>query len=64
MLVRLKIKKYFKNNVIGTLNLVKARNSNVKNIIFSSSCSVYGNVNGSVKETAANPQGYYAYTKL
>ena len=59
-------KKYYKNNVIGTLNLVKAcKNSNVKNIIFSSSCSVYGNVNGSVKETAkTNPLGYYAYTKL
>lgn len=59
-------KKYFENNVIGTLNLIKAcENSNVKNIIFSSSCSVYGNINGSVKETAkTNPQGYYAYTKL
>lgn len=58
--------KYYKNNVIGTLNLVKAcENSNVRNIIFSSSCSVYGNVNGSVKETAkTNPKGYYAYTKL
>ena len=59
-------KKYYKNNVIGTLNLVKAcKNSKVRNIIFSSSCSVYGNVNGSVKETTkTNPQGYYAYTKL
>ena len=59
-------KKYFENNVIGTLNLIKAcKNSNVKNIIFSSSCSVYGNINGSVKETSkTNPQGYYAYTKL
>ena len=59
-------KKYFENNVIGTLNLIKAcKNSNVKNIIFSSSCSVYGNINGSVKETTkTNPQGYYAYTKL
>ena len=58
--------KYYKNNVIGTLNLVKAcENSNVKNIIFSSSCSVYGNVNGSVKETnKTKPHGYYAYTKL
>ncbi len=58
--------KYYKNNVIGTLNLVRAcKNSDVRNIIFSSSCSVYGNVNGSVKETAKiNPQGYYAYTKL
>ena len=59
-------KKYYKNNVIGTLNLVKAcKNSKVRNIIFSSSCSVYGNVNGSVKETTkTNPQGYYAHTKL
>ena len=59
-------KKYYKNNIIGTLNLVKAcKNSEVRNIIFSSSCSVYGNVNGSVKETTkTNPQGYYAYTKL
>ena len=33
-------KKYYKNNVIGTLNLVKAcKNSKVRNIIFSSSCS-------------------------
>ncbi len=31
---------------------------------FSSSCSVYGNVEGSVRETKKlNPQGYYAYTK-
>ena len=33
-------KKYYRNNVIGTLNLVKAcKNSSVRNIIFSSSCS-------------------------
>ena len=58
-------KKYYKNNVEGTLNLVNAcKNSNVKNIIFSSSCSVYGNYRGSVGEkTKPNPQGYYAYTK-
>ena len=59
-------KKYYKNNIIGTLNLVKAcKNSEVRNIIFSSSCSVYGNVNGSVKETnKTKPHGYYANTKL
>ena len=58
-------KKYYKNNVEGTLNLVKAcKNSFVKNIIFSSSCSVYGNVKGSVNEKIKpNPQGYYALTK-
>ena len=58
-------KKYYKNNVEGTLNLVNAcKNSSVKNIIFSSSCSVYGNVKGSVNEKMRpNPQGYYALTK-
>ena len=55
-------KKYYKNNVLGTQSLIKAcKNSNVKNIIFSSSCSVYGNVKGSVNEKIKpNPQGYYA----
>ena len=59
-------KKYYKNNVSGTLNLVKAcKNSTVKNIIFSSSCSVYGSVNGSVSEKKKpNPQGKYASTKF
>ena len=58
-------KKYYKNNVIGTLNLIQAcKNSNVKSIIFSSSCSVYGNCKGSVSEKKKpSPQGYYAYTK-
>ena len=58
-------KKYYRNNVIGTLNLVKAcKNSNVKNIIFSSSCSVYGNIKGSVSEKRMlNPKSYYAFTK-
>ena len=57
--------KYYKNNVIGTLNLVKAcKNSNVKNIIFSSSCSVYGNIKGSVSEKKIpKPKSYYAFTK-
>ena len=59
-------KKYFQNNIIGTKNILKAcRNSNVKNFIFSSSSSVYGNVKGSVNENKKpNPQGYYAYTKF
>ena len=59
-------KKYYKNNVEGTLNLVHAcKNSKVKNIIFSSSCSVYGNCIGPVTEKKKpNPQGYYAYTKF
>jgi len=57
--------KYYKNNVLGTSNLIKAcKNSKVRNIIFSSSCSVYGNIQGSVSENnKPNPQSYYAYTK-
>lgn len=58
-------KKYFQNNIVGTKNLLEAcKNSSVKNIIFSSSCAVYGNVKGSVGENKKpNPQGYYGYTK-
>ena len=41
------------------------KGSKVKTIIFSSSCSIYGNCKGSVSEkTKPNPQGYYAYTKF
>ena len=58
-------KKYYKNNIIGTKNLIEAcKNSSVNNIIFSSSCSIYGNVKGAVSENKKpNPLGYYAYTK-
>ncbi len=58
-------KKYYKNNISGTYNLIHAcKNSKVRNIIFSSSCSIYGNFKGSVSERRKpNPQGYYAYTK-
>tara|TARA_B100000989_G_scaffold294899_1_gene274843 strand:+ start:11373 stop:12353 length:981 start_codon:yes stop_codon:yes gene_type:complete len=57
--------KYYKNNVIGTINLIKAcKNSTVKNLIFSSSCSVYGEVNGPVAEKRQlRPKSYYGYTK-
>ncbi len=58
-------KKYNQNNIIGTLNLIKAcKNSKVRNVIFSSSCSIYGNVKGSVDERKKpNPQCHYAFTK-
>ena len=58
-------KKYYKNNIIGTKNLLlSCRNTTVENIIFSSSCSIYGNIKGSVNERKKpNPQGYYAFTK-
>ena len=59
-------KKYYKNNVTGTNNLLlSCKNTTVKNIIFSSSCSIYGNIKGSVNERKKpNPQGYYAFTKF
>ena len=48
---RRKIKKYYKNNVEGTKNLLlSCINTKVKNIIFSSSCSVYGDIKGAVNE--------------
>ncbi len=58
-------KKYYQNNVMGTLNLIKCcKSSNIKNIVFSSSCSIYGNTIGAVDENKrANPKGYYARTK-
>ena len=58
-------KKYYKNNITGTNNLIlSCKNTTVKNIIFSSSCSIYGNIKGSVNERKKpNPQGYYALTK-
>ena len=38
-------RKYYLNNVKGTENLIKAcKNTSVNNVIFSSSCAVYGNV--------------------
>ncbi len=55
---------YYENNIGGTFNLVKAmRKYNVKNIVFSSSATVYG-VNNQVPYTedmptsATNPYGY------
>ena len=58
-------KKYYKNNITGTNNLLlSCKNTTVKNIIFSSSCSIYGNIKGSVNERKKpNPKGYYASTK-
>ena len=58
-------KKYYQNNVIGTLNLIKCcKSSNIKSIVFSSSCSIYGNTIGAVNESKrVNPKGYYARTK-
>ena len=60
-----KKREYYNNNVVGTKNILEAcKNSKVKNLIFSSSCAVYGNVKGAVNENKKpNPNGYYGYTK-
>ncbi len=59
-------KKYYENNIGGTINLINAcKNSSVKIIIFSSSCSVYGNTKGSIEENhKLNPKSIYARTKV
>lgn len=56
---------YYENNIGGTLNLIDAmRNHNVKNIIFSSSATVYGDpeqipiTESCPKGTCTNPYGW------
>jgi UDP-glucose 4-epimerase len=58
---------YYTNNVAGSLNLIKAVNEcGIKNFVFSSTCSVYGeNVEIPISENQApNPINPYAQTKL
>ena len=57
---------YYKNNVDGTTTLLKAmKKSKIKNLIFSSTCSVYGKVGLSVSENnKTNPISNYGKTKL
>ena len=59
-------KKYFLNNVTGTLNLLKACNkTNVKNFLFSSTCAVYKDKITKVNEkTKLAPKSVYGKTKL
>lgn len=59
-------KKYYFNNVYGTINILdNCVKFNVKKIIFSSTCAVYGSVNGSVNEKMkTNPKSNYGKTKL
>lgn len=57
---------YYENNVLGTLELVKAcKKNNVKNIIFSSSASVYGDPKSvPIKEDSVlNPTNPYGHSK-
>ena len=59
--------KYYRNNVGGTLSLLEAMNrSNVKNIVFSSTCSTYGSPNVNLIEEGCqqNPINPYGQSKL
>ena len=59
--------KYYENNVLGSINLIKAMIENgVRNIVFSSSCSVYGNqTNDHIREEdPLRPVNPYGRTKL
>jgi UDP-glucose 4-epimerase len=59
--------KYYHNNIVSLLNLLNSSlKYNVPNFIFSSSCSVYGNISQlPVKETTpiGKAESPYAYTK-
>lgn len=57
---------YYRNNVLGTFNLVEAmRKANIHNIVFSSTCSVYGQPSKLPisEEFPLNPLSPYARTK-
>jgi UDP-glucose 4-epimerase len=59
--------KYYENNIVGTINLLKImQKHNVKNFVFSSSATVYGDpekvpITENASLTATNP---YGWTKL
>jgi UDP-glucose 4-epimerase len=60
-------RKYYQNNIVGTLNLLNAMiENNVKSIVFSSTCATYGlpetvPITEQEKQKPINP---YGYTKL
>jgi len=54
--------KYYENNVGGTINLLFAMQAaNINHIVFSSSCTVYGEANPPVIETAHIPKAQSPY---
>jgi len=58
--------KYYENNVGGTVNLLEAlQENNIEQIVFSSSCTVYGEATPPVDENAPTPvaQSPYGNTK-
>ncbi len=59
--------KYYKNNVMGVLNVLEAMQRNgLKNIVFSSTAAVYGNPKDvpCTEETLTSPESPYGETKL
>ena len=57
---------YYNTNVVGTVNILNMMvKYNIKNIVFSSSCAVYGNANilPITEETPLNPLSPYGLTK-
>ena len=59
-------KKYFKNNVLGTKNLLKAcENTTIKNLVFSSTAAVYKDGQYKVDEKSTiKPKSVYGKTKI
>ena len=59
--------KYFQNNILGGLNLLEfMRSSKIKNIIFSSTCAVYGTPKTLpvTEESEKSPESVYGQSKL
>ena len=59
-------KKYFKNNVLGTENLLRAcKNTSIKNFVFSSTAAVYKDGQHKVNENSIiKPKSVYGKTKI
>lgn len=58
---------YYENNISGSINILNAMKIvNCKNIVFSSSCTVYGNINNNpiTEDSELNPINVYGKTKL
>ncbi len=59
---------YYDNNINSLINILNyAKKYNVKNIVFSSSCSLYGNLDilpANEQSKKSEPESPYAYTKL
>ena len=57
---------YWKNNVMGSLNLIQAAvNHGCKNFVFSSTCATYGDQDGVVlnEQSLQNPNNAYGFSK-